>query len=171
MSRGWSKDFLTSLDIAISFEKSDDAGLHPARQAAIVIGDNDKINLGVIGELHPKVAAAFEVEGTVGLFEVNVTALLPFVTGQKMYQPLPRFPGIIRDIALVVDAGISHRQILDIIKGFSLVSDVRLFDVYSGKQVAEGKKSLAYRLVYQSPTHTLTDDEVNKVRSTPEQAG
>jgi phenylalanyl-tRNA synthetase beta chain len=81
-----------------------------------------------------------------------------------MYQPVTRFPGIIRDIALVVEAGISHRQILEIIKGFSLISDIKLFDVYSGKQVAGGKKSLAYRLVYQSPTHTLTDDEVNKVQ-------
>jgi phenylalanyl-tRNA synthetase beta chain len=81
-----------------------------------------------------------------------------------MYQPVTRFPGIIRDIALVVEAGISHRQILEIIKGFSLISDIKLFDVYSGKQVAGGKKSLAYRLVYQSPTHTLTDTEVNNVQ-------
>ena len=70
---------------------------------------------------------------------------------------------IYRDLALVVDTDVSHQMILDIIKGFSLISEVRLFDVYSGKQVAAGKKSLAYRLVYQSPTHTLTDEEVNKV--------
>ncbi len=163
--KGLVEGLFDRLGIAVGFEKSADAGLHPARQAAIVIdADGQKVNLGVIGELHPKVAAAFEVAGTVGLFEVNVTALLPCVTGLKMYQPVPRFPGIIRDIALVVDAAISHRQIIDIIKGFSLISDVNLFDVYSGKQVAEGKKSLAYRLVYQSPTHTLTDEEVNKVQ-------
>jgi phenylalanyl-tRNA synthetase beta chain len=164
--KGLAEGLFDCLGVAVGFEKSADAGLHPARQAAIVINTNgQKVNLGVIGELHPKVAAAFEVEETVGLFEVNVTALLPFVTGHKMYQPVPRFPGIIRDIALVVDAGTSHRQILDIIKCFSLISDVRLFDVYSGKQVAEGKKSLAYRLVYQSPTHTLTDEEVNRVQA------
>ncbi|MBN1161900.1 MAG: hypothetical protein JXA17_08135, partial [Dehalococcoidales bacterium] len=57
-----------------------------------------------------------------------------------------------------------NQQILDIIKGFKLISKVELFDVYSGKQVAEGKKSLAYRLTYQSPDHTLTDEEVNKVQ-------
>ena len=59
----------------------------------------------------------------------------------------------------MVDADITNQKILDIIKGFSLISEVKLFDVYSGKQVAEGKKSLAYRLVYQSPDKTLTDED------------
>ncbi len=105
------------------------------------------------------------MKGTAAVFEVNVTALLPLATGrQKMYRQLPKFPSIVRDIALVVDAEVSHKQIMDIIKSFSLISEVKLFDVYSGKQVAEGKKSLAYRLVYQSPAHTLTDDEVNRVQ-------
>jgi phenylalanyl-tRNA synthetase beta chain len=163
--KGLVEGLFDHLGIAVSFEKSDDAGLHPTRQTALVVNaDNRKLKLGIIGELHPKVAAAFEIDGTVGLFEIGVTALLPYASGHRMYQPVPRFPGTIRDIALVVDSGISHRQILDIIKGFSLITDVRLFDVYSGKQVVDGKKSLAYRLVYQSPTHTLTDAEVNKVQ-------
>jgi phenylalanyl-tRNA synthetase beta chain len=161
--KGLVEGLFERLGINIGFEKSDDAGLHPARQAAIVITDN-KLKVGVIGELHLKVASAFEVEGKVALFEINVTELLPFVTGQKVYRPLPRFPAIIRDIALVVAADISHQRALEIIKSFPLVSDVKLFDVYSGKQVAEGKKSLAYRLIYQSPEHTLTDDEVNRVQ-------
>ncbi|MBN1177388.1 MAG: phenylalanine--tRNA ligase subunit beta [Dehalococcoidales bacterium] len=162
--KGVIEGLLDHLGVAVSFEKNKDEGLHPARQAAVVIQDSDmKVKLGVIGELHPKVADAFELEGTVCLFEMNVSTLLPFATSHEMYQSIPRFPGIIRDLALVVDADVTHRQILDIIKGFSLISEVVLFDVYSGKQVAAGRKSLAYRLVYQSPTHTLTDEEVNKV--------
>jgi phenylalanyl-tRNA synthetase beta chain len=70
----------------------------------------------------------------------------------------------VRDIALIVDTGVTHRQVADIIKGFSLVKEVAVFDVYSGKQVPAGKKSLAYRIDYQSPSHTLTDEEVNKVQ-------
>ena len=89
--------------------------------------------------------------------------MLPFAAEQKLYQPVPRFPAIARDIALVVDYSLTHRQILDIIESFKLVTEVSLFDVYSGKQVAEGKKSLAYRIIYQSPEHTLTDDEVDGV--------
>ena len=71
--KGWSKGFSNNLGVAVSFEKSDDAGLHPARQAAIVAEANgQKVTLGVIGELHPKVAAAFEIEGTVCLFEIDI---------------------------------------------------------------------------------------------------
>ncbi|MGD9143729.1 MAG: phenylalanine--tRNA ligase subunit beta [Dehalococcoidia bacterium] len=154
------------LGIAVSFERSNDHGLHPSRQAAIVVKDNGMtVKLGVIGELHPKVADAFEIAGTTCLFEVNINPLLAFATGEKPYSPVPRFPSTYRDLAVVVDAGVSHQSILDIIGNFSLVSEVKLFDVYAGKQVEAGKKSLAYRLVYQSPTHTLTDEEVNKVQA------
>jgi phenylalanyl-tRNA synthetase beta chain len=164
--KGVVEGLFSHLDMVVSFEQSSDEGLHPARQAAIVLTGKDgrKVKPGVIGELHPKVADAFEIAGPVGLFEINVTELLPFASSYKMFRPIPRFPSIIRDIALVVDAGITNRQILDIIKGFSLISEVVLFDLYSGKQVVVGKKSLAYRLVYQSPSHTLTDEEVNKVQ-------
>jgi phenylalanyl-tRNA synthetase beta chain len=163
--KGAVEALLEHLGITAEFEKGDDKSLHPARQAAIVIKDNGmKVKLGVIGEVHPKVADAFEISETVGLFELNINSLLPFTSGVKTYETVSRFPSIYRDLALVVDAGVSHQMILDIIKRVSLISEVRLFDVYSGKQVAPGKKSLAYRLVYQSPTHTLTDEEVNKVQ-------
>jgi phenylalanyl-tRNA synthetase beta chain len=71
---------------------------------------------------------------------------------------------MVRDIALVVNVGVTHQQVADIIKGFPLVEQVAVFDVYSGKQVSPGKKSLAYSITFQSPTHTLTDEEVNKVQ-------
>jgi phenylalanyl-tRNA synthetase beta chain len=154
-----------SVGIDVSFKNSRDEGLHPARQAAIIIKkDGETVKIGVLGELHPKVADAFEITGTVGLFEINITELLALAGRYKVFQPVPRFPSIIRDIALVVGVNITNKQIMDIIKGFTLISEVVLFDVYSGKQVAPGKKSLAYRLVYQSTEHTLTDEEVNKVQ-------
>jgi phenylalanyl-tRNA synthetase beta chain len=164
--KGAIEGLLGHFDVDVSFEKSSDEGLHPTRQAAIVVSPHDglKVKLGIIGELHPKVADAFEISGPVGLFELNLMVMAPFATGHRMFEAIPRFPNITRDLALVVDAGVTHRQVLDIVKSFPLVAEVVLFDVYSGKQVAAGKKSLAYRLVYQSPTHTLTDEEVNKVQ-------
>jgi phenylalanyl-tRNA synthetase beta chain len=164
--KGVVEGLMSHLSLTVDFEKSNDDGLHPARQAAVVIQGKDglKVRTGVFGEIHPKVADTFEVAGPVGLFEINVTALLPFASGLKMFQSIPRFPSTVRDLALVVDTGITNQKILDIIKSFSLVSEAVLFDVYSGKQIAADKKSLAYRLVYQSPTHTLTDEEVNKVQ-------
>jgi phenylalanyl-tRNA synthetase beta chain len=163
--KGVVEGLLNNLNIAVTFEKSSDEGLHPARQAAIVAKNGKQtVSLGVLGELHPKVAARFEIEGTVGLFEMSIDALLACAGGYRTYQPIPRFPSIVRDLALVVDADIPNQRIIDIIKGFSLISEVQLFDVYAGKQVAGGKKSLAYRLVYQSPDQTLTDETVNKVQ-------
>ena len=165
-AKGIVEGLLQHLGVTANLEKSSDEGLHPTKQAAIVAeGNGLKVKLGVIGELHPRVADAFEVAEPVCLFEIDVTALLPFATGHKMFQSIPRFPSTIRDLALVIDADVTHRRVLDIIQSFPLVSEVLLFDVYSGKQVATGKKSLAYRLVYQSPTQTLTDEEVNKVQA------
>ncbi|MCK5434467.1 MAG: phenylalanine--tRNA ligase subunit beta, partial [Dehalococcoidales bacterium] len=131
------------------------------KQAAIVIAGN---RLGVVGELHPKVAEAFEISGTVYLFEINVTTLLPFTLGYKRFQPVLRFPAIVRDMALVIDAQITHQKVQAVIKSFPMAAQVTLFDVYSGEQVPLDKKSLAYRITFQSPTHTLTDEEVNKVQ-------
>ncbi len=163
--KGAVEGLFQQLGVDVSFENCRDEGLHPARQTAIIAKDNNKkVKLGALGEVHPKVAEAFEVEGTVCLFEISIKALLPYATNEKMYKPIPRFPNIVRDMALVVDADVTNQQILDIIKGFKLISEVILFDVYAGKQVAEGKKSLAYRLVYQSPDQTLTDETVNKVQ-------
>ncbi len=149
------------LDAAVTFEESSDEGLCPGRRADIVTGGT---KIGVVGELHPRVSEAFEISGAVYLFEIDLTALLPFTTGHKMFQPIPRFPAVVRDVALVVDVGVTHRKIKDIIESFSPVAQLALFDVYSGEQVPPGKKSLAYRIVFQSPTHTLTDEEVNKVQ-------
>ena len=160
-AKGIVEGLLNRLAVEASFEEWHDDSLHPSRQAAIVIGGS---SLGVVGELHPKVSEAFEISGAVYLFEINVAALLPFTIGHKMFQLIPRFPAIVRDVALVIDVGTTHREVQDIIKSFPLVNRVALFDVYTGEQVPPGKKSVAYRIVYQSPTHTLTDEEVNKVQ-------
>ncbi len=160
-AKGVVEGLLSQLGVEVSFESDKDESLYPDKQAAIVIAGN---RLGVIGEVHSKVLETFDISENVYLFEINVTALLSFIPGHKMFQPIPRFPSIVRDMALVVEAGITHRQVQDIIKGFPLVSKVALFDVYSGEQVSPDKKSFAYRVVYQSPAHTLTDEEVNEVQ-------
>jgi len=149
------------LGVSASFRPGDDESFHPTHQAAILANDRQ---IGVIGELHPRVTEAFDLAGAVYLFELDITGLLPLLAMHRLFQPIPRFPATARDIALIVDVAVSHQQAADIIKGFSLVKDVAIFDVYSGKQVPAGKKSLAYRITYQSPDRTLTDEAVNKVQ-------
>ncbi len=160
-AKGVVESLLSQLGVEANFEGCSDESLHPTKQAAIVIAGN---SLGVVGELHPKVLPSFEIVEATYLFEIDLVALLPLTTGYKMFKPIPRFPAIVRDMALVVDAEITHQKVLDIIKSFRLVERVTIFDVYSGEQVPRGKKSLAYRITFQSLTHTLTDNEVNKVQ-------
>jgi phenylalanyl-tRNA synthetase beta chain len=160
-AKGVAEGLLCLLDVDARFEKCQDESLHPNKQAAIVV--NDK-RVGIVGELHPRVSLAFELIAPAYLFEIDLTALLPFTAGHKMFQPVPRFPSVVRDIALVVDSEVSHQQVEDIITSFQLVNLVTIFDVYSGEPIPPDKKSLAYRIIFQSPTHTLTDKEVNDVQ-------
>jgi len=160
-AKGVVESLLNQIGVEADFVESDDESLRLGRQAAVIVGGT---KFGVIGELHPSVLEAFEISEAVYLFEINLTALLSYTVGYKMFQPIPRFPAIVRDIALIVDDGILHQRVLDIIKSFPLVSQVTLFDVYSGEQVPKGKKSLAYKVTFQSPNRTLTDKEVNKVQ-------
>jgi len=160
-AKGAVEGLLKHLDIEVSYLPGNDESLHPANQAAIVANGS---KVGVVGEVHPKVLAAFDIVEHAYLFEIKVNNLVPFATGLKRYQPIPRFPAIVRDLALVLDEKVTHQQVLDVLKSYPLVAQAAIFDVYSGKQVPPGKKSLAYRIVYQSPTQTLTEDEVNGVQ-------
>ena len=159
-AKGVVEVLLKQTGIAAKFEKSADTSLHPLNQAAITAEGKQ---IGVVGEVHPAVKEHFELMQPVFLFEINIPALLPLMK-DKVYRPIPKFPATVRDIALVVDSGVTHQQILDTMKGFSLVTEVALFDVYAGGQIPAGKKSMAYRLTFQSPDKTLTDQQVNGVQ-------
>ncbi|GAH82350.1 unnamed protein product, partial [marine sediment metagenome] len=151
-AKGVLEGLLNRLSVDANFEEDRDESLCLGKQASIVVGSK---KLGVVGELQPKVLEAFEISEPVYLFEINLTALLPCTIGHKMFQSIPRFPAIVRDMALVVDTSVTHQRVLDIIKSFPLVRQVTLFDVYAGDQVPRGKKSLAYRISFQSQAHTL----------------
>ena len=162
-AKGAVEGLMAVLGVRVNFTESKDPGLRAGRQAAIVT--ENKAQLGVLGELHPKVTQAFDLPDNTYLFEINADVLLPLTSGAMHYEPLPRFPAVMRDLAVIVGSGVGHDQIVKIINGFSLVKKAVLFDVYSGKQVAAGNKSLAYSLTFQSADHTLTDAEVDKVLS------
>ncbi len=160
-AKGVVENILSQLGLKASFENSDDEGLLPGIGANIIVGDD---RIGILGELHPKVAKAFELSNTICLIEIDLEKLLTRITGIKEYQPIPRFPSVTRDIALVVDEQVSYRTVENMIQGFPLVMEVTLFDLYRGEQIAEGKKSFAIRIIYQSPRHTLTDEEVDQIQ-------
>jgi phenylalanyl-tRNA synthetase beta chain len=153
---------LERLGVEADFEPLTEDNLHPVRAANVVVGDDV---VGMIGEVHPKVVERFELlPQTVAVFELNVDKLARYAGTGRVYRPVARLPESTKDIAVVVDTGVPAKRVRDIIRGFDLVRRVTLFDVYVGEQVPAGKKSLAFRIVYQSLTHTLTDAETDAVQ-------
>ena len=160
-AKGVVENLLNQFGLEASFDISDDETLFSGRGADI-ISNGDKV--GTVGEVHPKVTQAFELSNTICLIEIDLVKLSGRIAGTKEYQSIPRFPSVTRDIALIVDEQIVYRTVENIIRGFPLTTKVTLFDLYRGEQVAEGKKSLAIRIVYQSPSRTLTDEEVDQTQ-------
>jgi len=158
-AKGVLETLLARLGAAASFEPTEDQIFSPGRAARVVLGGEDA---GVVGELHPRIAEGFDISRPVYLFELDLERLLPVALKLRRYQPIPRFPATLRDIALVVERALPSKRVQDIIESSPLVAKVTLFDVYTGPQVPPGKKSLAYRILYQSPSRTLTDEEVNE---------
>jgi phenylalanyl-tRNA synthetase beta chain len=160
-AKGIVENILNQLGLKASFDIGDDEILFTGRGADIIVEDE---KIGIVGDVHPRVAQAFELSNTICLIEIDLEKLLTKITGIKEYQPIPRFPSVPRDIALVLDEQVSYRTVENIIQSFPLVTQVTLFDLYRGKQIPEGKKSFAIRIVYQSPSHTLTDEEVDQTQ-------
>ena len=155
-------DFLFDrLSLTPTYEDGEDFALLPGRSGEVRLNGQ---RLGLVGQVHPRVAAAFDIQQDAFLFEANLEDLLPHTGKPRRYQPLSRFPTVEEDIALVVDEGVPAAQVQAIIESSSLVQRAILFDVYTGPPVPAGKKSLAYSMAYQSFEHTLTDAEVQRER-------
>jgi phenylalanyl-tRNA synthetase beta chain len=113
--------------------------------------------------LLPVLGKRYEAREAVYLAEINLDALLHRRTINKSFKSLPQFPASERDVAMLVDESVTHSDVLGIIKKIKPVNlvDTQLFDVFRGKNVPEGKKSLAYSFTYRSAEKTLKDKEVN----------
>jgi len=142
--------------------ESNDPTFHPGRTASVLIKGQ---KIGTIGQIHPEVADKFECpeETYIGVLEVE--KLIENANMEVEYKPLPKFPAVTRDIAMLVKDEILVKQIEDIISSNSgnILEDMKLFDVYKGKQIPDGMKSVAYSITFRGQDRTLTDDEVNAV--------
>jgi phenylalanyl-tRNA synthetase beta chain len=159
--KGIVETLLARFGVKADYVQGIDATLNPAKCADILVGSN---RIGVIGEVHPAVLKSFDISDPAFLFELDLDMLVALASRPLLYKPVSKYPAITRDIAVLVDAAVTYQQVVDIVKAFSLVTDTQLFDLYEGKQVPEGKKSMAFRLTYQSAGHTLKDEEVDKVQ-------
>jgi phenylalanyl-tRNA synthetase beta chain len=164
--KGVVEALLTGLRLSGEFEPGAHPAFHPGRCAQVKVGDTI---VGVMGELHPRVRSAFDLpeQQPVCALEFDLDRVLEACWGAPhRLKAISVHPPIYEDLAIVVDEGVPEVEVRALITqtGAPLVRSVGLFDVYRGEQIGVGKKSLAYRLVYQADDRTLTDKEVAKLR-------
>ena len=134
---------------------------HPGRCAKVYAGDT---LLGVVGQIHPNVAEHYDVDCELYAAELSFDALFASMGGRPVYQPLPKFPAVTRDIAVVCDEAVTVGALEECIRkgAKGLLKDCNLFDIYRGKGVAEGKKSVAFNLVLRADDRSLTGEEADE---------
>jgi phenylalanyl-tRNA synthetase beta chain len=148
----------------VTIQAGADPSLHPGKTAEVLI---DGVKVGVFGELHPLVKANYELgDSPVYVAEFDLAPLL--AAGKILFdvEAVPTYPPVLEDLAVVVDDDVTAAQVEDVIRmgGGEYLAKVQLFDMFKGKQVGEGKKSLAFNLTYIAPDRTLKDKEVSKLR-------
>lgn len=136
--------------------------LHPGKGAWLMVGGREA---GFAGQVHPDVMARYDIPLGAYIFELDLQSLLDMGGEEPRYSPLPKYPSVARDIAVILAADIASSSVVKTIESLKidLIEEVRLFDYYAGKPIPEGKKSLAYNITYRAATRTLTDEEVNEV--------
>ena len=137
---------------------SDNPSFHPGRCASVSI---DGHLLGYIGQVHPLVAKNYDMDCEVYCAELNFTKMFQLALPEPTYVPLPKYPGITRDLSLVCDEAITVAQVEEVITASAgkLLRSVKLFDIYRGTGLPEGKKSMAFSLELRADDRTLTDSD------------
>ena len=160
--KGAVEDVLEAMGIAgARFQLAAHPALHPASATSLLVAGKEA---GWLGQVHPRVAAHFEVPASTCLAELHWEALLERSQGLKQLRGVPRFPAVARDLAFVVDAAVPSEKLLEEIRAADaskLLEQVMLFDLYRGPPVPEGRKSVAFGLTLRAPDRTLTDSEAD----------
>lgn len=169
--KGLIETMLERLDVKdITFEPAEPNAVpwfHPGRVAAIYLGTGpQRQQIGIVGEAHPQVVAAFKIPAArVAMAELDLATILSYVQ-PEIYRRVTRVPATVQDLAVIVDDDIPAARIEYLIRetGGKLLVGTTLFDLYRGKPIPEGKKSLAYSLAFQAEATTMTEEEATKLR-------
>ncbi len=136
---------------------------HQKRCAEIKI---DQEEIGFLGEISPKILDAFKIQGKAVFFDIDFEKLQKLASEEHEYQPISIYPAAIRDIAILVPRFVKVEDVLNKIEtgGGKLIRDVDLFDIYEGEEIPEGKKNLAFHIIYQAEDRTLSSVEIDEVQ-------
>lgn len=161
--KGILENFLKELGLVnIEFVASQKPGYHPGRNALVLCNG---VEIGVIGEIHPLVLEKFDIKESVSAFELELDEMYKLATTRVMTESITKYPAVVRDIAILVAKDTTASQIVKTIKkyGTEILREVVVFDVYTGEQVPEGYKSMAFKLKLQPTEKTLTENEINEI--------
>lgn len=133
---------------------------YPQRAAKIMVGEEE---IGILGEITPRVSGNLKIEKKVMVFDMDFDKLSQLASEEKEYCPILRYPSALRDVAVLVPKSVKAEEVLNKIRlaGGSLVSNVDLFDVYEGDNLPEGKKNLAFHVIFQAQDRTLAPSEID----------
>jgi phenylalanyl-tRNA synthetase beta chain len=147
--------------------KKDDAGSdiwHSGIFAEIKMGEE---TVGSIGEISPRISGELGISQGAVAFDIDFDKLQKFCKEERLYRPIPKFPPITRDLAVLVPVSAKAGEVLKVIKanGGTLAAKIKLFDIYEGKNLPQGKKNLAFQIIYQSLEKTLTSQEIDQLQN------
>tara|TARA_B100000700_G_scaffold124185_3_gene139112 strand:- start:1780 stop:4212 length:2433 start_codon:yes stop_codon:yes gene_type:complete len=156
--KGALEAIFTSIKVNPSFTSSNHIGLTTPTTDILVNDDT----IGVLGTVNRSVLDQFDIAGDVILFELQIDAITNALSGINHFKAFSKFPAVVNDLAVIVDENISHNSLIEVFQESALVHNVQLFDIYRGDQIDDNKKSLAYKITYQSFDKTLTNEEVTQ---------
>ncbi len=151
------------IDKKVQFVRGNEVFMHPGRSAEILF-NNEKI--GIIGELKPKVIDTYDLKERTAVCEIDLSKIYDEVDiGDYLFEMLPKYPAVARDLAVLIKEEIPVMEVLNLINNTDdqILKETELFDIYKGEQIPTGQKSIAFKLLFQAPDRTLTDEEVNEV--------
>ena len=160
--KGIVEEVMTLCGAHTQYKRSSEPYLHPGRQAEVLANN---IPAAVLGEVHPEVAASYGIDTRVYVAEIKLDVLYAINKRKTTYKPLPKFPAVERDFAMLcdVDIPVGDLEKAIISGGGRVLEKVELFDVYQGSQIPEGKKSVAYSVWLRSAEGTLTDAQIEEI--------
>lgn len=152
---------LGTLHVSARYEDTVEFAYLPGRTAAVIV---DGRQIGILGEVHPRVLRAFDVGAQVAMFELDLEALAPHVREAVHYEPVSPYPALEQDLAIILPESIPAARAAELVRSSPLVRRVSIFDVYTGPPIPKGRKSIAFSVSFQSPTRTLKDEDVRRER-------
>jgi phenylalanyl-tRNA synthetase beta chain len=163
--KGALEEMFARLDLTndIEFVRGEEVFMHPGRTADILY-KGEKI--GVLGELKPKIIDNYDLKDRTAVTEIDLTTIFEEVKiGDYLFEMLPKYPAVDRDLAIKISEDVPVMEVLNLINNTddTILKETELFDIYQGEQIPEGQKSIAFKLLFQAPDRTLTDQEVNEV--------